>query len=90
MSNLRLDEVYHNPPPPEIEQGRVGKEQRASREEEQPLTEEEDGPWYPGRARDEYNKRMFGQKGDFLDHDDDPVQVRYTAITYASLSHHAL
>lgn len=35
----------------------------------------DDGPWYLGRARDEFNKRQRGQEMNRIDQEDDPVQV---------------
>lgn len=45
---------------------------------------EDDGPWYIGRARDEFNRRRRGQAapGD----DDDPVQVSSCIFLNATCS----
>lgn len=42
---------------------------------EEDYTEEEDGPWYPGRAKEEFNRRRRGPDSDAVSQEDDPVQV---------------
>ena len=37
----------------------------------------DDGPWYLGRAKDEFNQRRRGRNVGQIDQEDDPVQVGY-------------
>ena len=43
--------------------------------DEEIYMEEEDGPWYPGRAKEEFNRRRRGQDAEAINQEDDPVQV---------------
>ena len=71
------DQFFPNAPaPPEIDEGSktaVGKTAQSA--DEEPYTEEEDGPWYPGRAKEEFNRRRRGQNAEAASEEDDPVQV---------------
>lgn len=53
--------------------------------DEDPLVED-DGPWYMGKAREEFNRRMrdAGVPGD----DEDPVQVCATCLMFHSRTNH--
>ena len=42
---------------------------------------DEDGSWYIGKARDEYNRRRRGQDVGSVNNDDDPVQVSVMTFT---------
>jgi hypothetical protein len=68
--------MYHPPPtPPEIEASRHKETEVESHVEEEHYVD--DGrPWYPGRARDEFNRKLSGRTADALDQSDDPVEVR--------------
>ena len=50
-----------------------------SGESDEELLVEDDGPWYMGKAREEFNRRMrdAAAPGD----DEDPVQVRNTRLS---------
>jgi hypothetical protein len=50
-----------------------------SSESDEELLVEDDGPWYMGKAREEFNRRMrdAAAPGD----DEDPVQVRNTCLS---------
>ncbi|KAI0692089.1 HCP-like protein [Cytidiella melzeri] len=69
-----IEHVYHpTPPPPEIDAGRERETQADPRKEEEQYVD--DGrPWYPGRAREEFNRKLSGRAADALNQDDDPVQ----------------
>lgn len=45
--------------------------------------EDQDGSWYIGKARDDFNRRQRGpdQGAPINDHDDDPVQVSFLEYT---------
>ncbi|KAI0079287.1 HCP-like protein [Panus rudis PR-1116 ss-1] len=59
----------------EIEDGRGGEGRRGDASGRDDLTEEDgDGPWYFGKAREEFNKRRRGQTETLGDREDDPVQ----------------
>jgi len=47
---------------------------QAAREQVEEPEEYEDGPWYIGKARDEFNRRLSGGNVERLAQDDDPVQ----------------
>ncbi|KAF8201015.1 hypothetical protein BJ912DRAFT_1054465 [Pholiota molesta] len=61
----------------QIEEGKQnsGIEERPREREEEYFREEEDGPWYFGKAKEEFNKRRDGQAVDGRRRDDeDPIQ----------------
>ncbi|KAI0918983.1 hypothetical protein AcV5_002018 [Taiwanofungus camphoratus] len=59
----------------EIESGRDDElEQSSPAEKADYVDEYEDGPWYLGKARDEFNRRRRGQDVGQLGQEDDPVQ----------------
>ncbi|KAH9941922.1 HCP-like protein [Amylocystis lapponica] len=66
---------YAQPEGREIEggQGREPQSQTA-KEPSEDAEEYEDGPWYMGKARDEFNRRRKGQNLEQLAQEDDPVQ----------------
>ncbi|KAI0343734.1 HCP-like protein [Trametopsis cervina] len=68
------EQVYQQAPPSaEIDAGQGPREKYESKKEEEQYID--DGrPWYPGRAREEFNRRLSGRAADALDQDDDPVQ----------------
>lgn len=63
------------PGPREIDGGTGSAGKGSSSGDGDVFAEEEDGPWYPGRAREEFNRRRLAQKPEAVDQDD-PVQVR--------------
>ena len=66
------ENVYNTPPrAAEIEDGREQEDQPEARQEDDQYVD--DGrPWYPGRAREEFDRKLSGKPAD---QDDDPVQV---------------
>lgn len=50
-------------------------EGQSAQSEDSYHAEEEDGPWYPGRAREEFDRRRRGQDQADINEDDDPVLV---------------
>lgn len=49
-----------------------------NREEGRDYYEEEDGPWYLGKAKEEFHKRQNGQAAQRMGDEEDPIQVRST------------
>lgn len=76
------ENVYNSPPPaPEIDGTHEEQGQPETRHEEEQYID--DGrPWYPGRAREEFNRKLSGRNGD---QDDDPVQVSSYKYNLGSL-----
>jgi hypothetical protein len=61
-----------NPPRQELDDG-LSSAEKAQEENGYDLGIEDDGHWYMGRARDEFNRRR--READAIDGDDDPIQV---------------
>ena len=61
-----------NPPRQELDDGR-GAAENAQEEDDYTLDIDDDGHWYMGRARDDFNRRR--READAIDGDDDPIQV---------------
>ena len=59
----------------EIDEGKVPPGKTAQSRDEGHYAEEEDGPWYPGRAREEFNRRRRGKNVEPVSQEEDPVQV---------------
>lgn len=77
VDQTRLGRSYNaQPAGREIESGRDDElEQSSPAEKADYVDEYEDGPWYLGKARDEFNRRRRGQDVGQLGQEDDPVQV---------------
>ena len=62
----------------ELDEGSTAGDGPASSEADEDLLVDDDGPWYMGKAREEFNRRMrdAAVPGD----DEDPVQVRNTCL----------
>lgn len=75
---LSCNDLAKPPRGRQIEEGKQngGIEERPREREEEYFREEEDGPWYFGKAKEEFNKRRDGQAVDGRRRDDeDPIQV---------------
>ncbi|KAF9268703.1 HCP-like protein [Marasmius fiardii PR-910] len=65
--------LYHDPPKvQELESGTDSPQ--GERVEDQIFHEDEDGPWYLGKARDEFHKRKNGQTTEHAREEEDPIQ----------------
>lgn len=46
-------------------------------EPERQYHEDDESPWYLGKAKDEFRRRRSGQHGGVQEDEDDPIQVKY-------------
>jgi len=58
--------------------------------EEERSSYEEEGPWYLGKAREEFHKRRHGQLGGRRGEEEDPIQVRLYPLSPPPLDLHFL
>ena len=76
--NTVKEHIYNPPPAPPLEvEGGGDYEPQVEQKKEEEQYVDDGRPWYPGRAREEFNRKLSGRAADSLNQEDDPVQVGF-------------